>query len=496
MSNKNTVTNAVIISADTRLQRILFDHTSDNDNVKISLESNFANLDSISTPGAYVYDVELTNNDLVSTITEISNLKKIIADKPLILIGKKHVLSEVLSSEKIAEMVSKTINKPISYGQLKLVINSCLQKPTLKSQPRHQENRSNQRRVVVFSLTVAFILFGAITYLKTTEFPTNNPSLSVDITNSAQNISTASNINSAKLEMDNLNQLALIALQEGRLIEPANHNASYFLKQIKRIDPYNATANQTHNKLFNLLEADYTQQYQQTDDAATKNALLSILHIEPYNHKYAQLLRELEERIYLEGRNRSNNNATTNAALNLNESVELESQNDDRNKLSLNLSPKSDNEQPITNTSLLVSIDKEISVTPTVKTKPAEVISPKADREQPVTNTLLLTSIDKEVSVASTVKTKPAEVIKRTEPYYPRLAVDLNYEGWVELEYQVDARGQATNIKVMNGERIKTFEKAAINAIEDWEFTSAIDTTTNTPILSEPMLTKFNFSLD
>lgn len=300
MNNKNNITRTVIISADARLKHILLDHTSDNDKLELSMESNLVNLRSIPKSDAYIYDVELTDNDIASTVAAISDLKKIIAKQPLILIGKKSVLNQVLKNDEITKIVARTINKPISYGQLQLVINSCLLKPTSKTDSTQQTNPSTQRRVVVFSLTIAFVLLSAITYLKTKPSPIDEKNHSVTTVNTTQKIPSLTNTDPTTQEVKKLNELALLALEQGRFVEPIENNVSYYLKLIKETDPYNATANETHNKLFQLLEASYLEQSQQGNDQGTKRAIHAILDIEPYNHKYAQLLRELKERIYLE----------------------------------------------------------------------------------------------------------------------------------------------------------------------------------------------------
>ena len=291
---------AVIISADARLKRILLNNASKADKFEISLEENILNLSSKSKLDAYIYDVELSNNDLDSTIAAITDLKKIISKKPLILIGRESILTKVLGNKEVENLVAKTINKPISFGQLQLAISTSLKKPMLLKRPVPQKKPSSQRRVVA-ALTIALISVSAFAYLQTEQSTSDPIDYSLSVPQLNQDSALADTIN---LEPDNQiiqqhNQSALLAIKEGRLSEPANDNAIYYLNQIKKNDPYSSTANQIHKNIFALLEASYLEHSSRGNDQATKKALNKITEFEPYNHKYTQLLRELKERIYL-----------------------------------------------------------------------------------------------------------------------------------------------------------------------------------------------------
>ena len=60
---------------------------------------------------------------------------------------------------------------------------------------------------------------------------------------------------------------------------------------------------------------------------------------------------------------------------------------------------------------------------------------------------------------------------KRVEPQYPVEAARAGTEGFVEIEYTVDASGKVTNVSVVNAKPARTFERAAVAAVKQWEFT-------------------------
>jgi len=309
---KDNAINALIISMDTRLKRILTSNESDIDQVNIRLESSLVNFRSLPKSDSYIFDVELTNNDIISTVATIYKLKKSIGDKPLILIGKKDVLKKVQQSETIEGMVARTINKPISYGQIQLAVNSSLSKSFPLIEPKKLNKKSNHSRFVVASIIAALILVSAITYFKTNKTPFSESNQVPVVVNQNSNLPDNIKPNSNTSQINTLNQSAILAVDEGRLSEPENDNAIYYLKQIKKLDPYNNIANKTHNKLFQLLEARYIELSSKDNQSQTKKALETIIDYEPYNHKYAVLLRELKERIYLDNINKVNTSTQDN----------------------------------------------------------------------------------------------------------------------------------------------------------------------------------------
>ena len=476
---KDNAINALIISMDTRLKRILTSNESDIDQVNIRLESSLVNFRSLPKSDSYIFDVELTNNDIISTVATIYKLKKSIGDKPLILIGKKDVLKKVQQSETIEGMVARTINKPISYGQIQLAVNSSLSKSFPLIEPKKLNKKSNHSRFVVASIIAALILVSAITYFKNNKTPFSESNQVPVVVNQNSNLPDNIKPNSNTSQINTLNQSAILAVDEGRLSEPANDNAIYYLKQIKKLDPYNNNANITHHKLFRLLEARYLDHSSKNNRSEMKKALETILQYEPYNHKYAVLLRELDERIYLDNINKVNTNSQDNVDNNNDKNTEVNSA------------------APVNATSL----DKN-KTERTVEIKPSTVIEPSNDsslnteEDQYRVNNNLIASIDKSINIEPEATFTQAKIVKKTEPYYPKIASELNYEGWIELEYQVDTNGLATNIKVLDGQKIKTFENAAITALKKWTFSPAIDSANNIPTLSEPMTVNFNFQLN
>ncbi len=59
---------------------------------------------------------------------------------------------------------------------------------------------------------------------------------------------------------------------------------------------------------------------------------------------------------------------------------------------------------------------------------------------------------------------------KRVEPSYPAEAARSRVEGFVEVEFTVDATGKVERVSVVNARPSRTFETAAVAAVKQWTF--------------------------
>jgi protein TonB len=64
--------------------------------------------------------------------------------------------------------------------------------------------------------------------------------------------------------------------------------------------------------------------------------------------------------------------------------------------------------------------------------------------------------------------------VHRVQPQYPRRALARRLEGWVELVFEVDSRGQVQpeTIRVVAAQPEGVFDRAARRAIARWRFSS------------------------
>lgn len=67
-----------------------------------------------------------------------------------------------------------------------------------------------------------------------------------------------------------------------------------------------------------------------------------------------------------------------------------------------------------------------------------------------------------------------AKVIKREAPDYPRGELMKGKEAWVHVTYCIDESGETRNISILDSVGGPRFEKAAIEAVEQWQFEPAL----------------------
>jgi protein TonB len=86
----------------------------------------------------------------------------------------------------------------------------------------------------------------------------------------------------------------------------------------------------------------------------------------------------------------------------------------------------------------------------------------------------------------------PAQLVKSTAPAYPPEAVRAKKDGWVQVEFTVDANGQVTDAKVANADPPRLFNTAALDAVRRWTFKPRME---NGKAVEERMSRRIEFKL-
>jgi TonB family protein len=89
---------------------------------------------------------------------------------------------------------------------------------------------------------------------------------------------------------------------------------------------------------------------------------------------------------------------------------------------------------------------------------PAEAIAPTAAASAPP---------------AAAVAAALVEPLQRSAPVYPRDARERGLEGWVNLTYRIDRDGRPIDVGVDAAQPAGVFERAALQALQQWRFDAA-----------------------
>ncbi|MCQ4167237.1 energy transducer TonB [Tahibacter harae] len=70
--------------------------------------------------------------------------------------------------------------------------------------------------------------------------------------------------------------------------------------------------------------------------------------------------------------------------------------------------------------------------------------------------------------------TRDAVLVKSVPPQYPNAALRRRQEGWVQVEFTVAADGSVANARVLDADPPRTFDRAALDAVQRWTFNPAL----------------------
>lgn len=78
-------------------------------------------------------------------------------------------------------------------------------------------------------------------------------------------------------------------------------------------------------------------------------------------------------------------------------------------------------------------------------------------------------------------------------PKYPRRAIELDISGWVDVYFTVTPQGNTTDVEIAGYEPSDIFNKAAVKAIEQWQFEPV---QYRGQVISQRVATRLSFELD
>jgi protein TonB len=82
----------------------------------------------------------------------------------------------------------------------------------------------------------------------------------------------------------------------------------------------------------------------------------------------------------------------------------------------------------------------------------------------------------------------------RIQPIYPRDAAEKRLEGWVRMEFSIDAKGAVRNAKVIGAQPPGVFDRAAIQALRKWKYKPKIEN--GVPVEQHGIQVQLTFKLD
>jgi len=91
--------------------------------------------------------------------------------------------------------------------------------------------------------------------------------------------------------------------------------------------------------------------------------------------------------------------------------------------------------------------------------------------------------------LAKGAKSAQLASVTRIEPRYPLQAAQEGISGYVQLRFDVDGQGKVSNVRVITSSPERVFDKEAVRALEQWEYTA-------TGVTHKDQQVQLNFELD
>jgi len=381
----------------------------------------------------------------------------------------------------------------------------------------------------------------------------------IDIANNDSNIiieqasDESASISASVQRVNELNQLAANAMLDRKAISPKNDNALYYYDLVLAIDAYDTTAYQGKKLIANELRASYNSLLGTAEFDRALKVLNVLQRIEPLNLDNDALRKGLERAINVHVKKIKSSGSSAEIA---NTAAVLQRMSDkfegsktasaalqaeqkliariDAALTANNLAPpKKGNAYSLVSGSLKSNTVSKANIEPRVKALSSKILTQananytKDDLDNASKLAALvkrlnvdrkgLATLNKNIaekkakqnldnnetedgkqnadSAAINVKIIPAKIITRTQPHYPRRAIDRNIEGWVTVRFQLDIQGKPREILVVEAEPKGIFDSAAVTAVEKWRFSPARNEQTGLPVESNNITTKVRFNL-
>ncbi|UXI69381.1 TonB family protein [Tahibacter amnicola] len=255
------------------------------------------------------------------------------------------------------------------------------------------------------------------------------------------------------LSVDQLFKEASTALNEQRLVNPPGNNALEFYLKILERDPGNSRAQDALRELFTFAASAAEQDINARNVDGANRVIELLTKADPNNYTLTILRSKLDaQRKIVEREAQQAQAAAEAAARRAAEPAATAART------------------PATATTAAPDAS---AATTTAATSPA------ASGTRPTTPTETATAAaipPPPVAPATPAggESRDAELVRQVPPQYPTAALRRRQEGWVQVEFTVTADGRVTNAHVLDSDPPRTFDRAALDAVQRWTFKPAV----------------------
>lgn len=254
------------------------------------------------------------------------------------------------------------------------------------------------------------------------------------------------------LTVDQLFKEARSALNEQRLVSPPGNNALEFYLKILEKEPSNSGAQDALRELFTFAASAAEQDINARNIDNANRVIELLTKADPNNYTLTILRSKLDAQRKIVDREAAQALAAEEAA----------------RRRAAEPAAAAATTAPGTTPAATPAAPDTASTTPGATTGAAA---------RPSTPTATETTPAAPAPVAaapSAGETRDAVLVKSVPPQYPNAALRRRQEGWVQVEFTVTSEGSVANARVLDADPPRTFDRAALDAVQRWNFNPAM----------------------
>lgn len=259
------------------------------------------------------------------------------------------------------------------------------------------------------------------------------------------------------LSIDQLFKEARTALNEQRLVAPASNNALEFYLKILEKEPDNSGAQEALRELFTFAASAAEQDINARNVDGAQRVIELLTKVDANNYTLTILRSKLDAQRKIVEREAAQAQAQADAA----------ARRAAEPAATAAATPAAGTAAaPAAGSSTAPATPAAPGTTPATATAgtstPTEA-APSAPASAPAAT-----------PAAAGGETRDAVLVGQAQPVYPTTAVRRRQEGWVMVEFTVTTTGGVANARVVDSDPPRTFDRAALDAVQKWTFRPAV----------------------
>ncbi len=463
------------------IKHALEEHTFGT-NTSYFVEQSDEAYESYKTSAASVLDLDLVENDFDQAAVFIHKIKPADTKHALFVVGDKEVLKRFKSIPSVNKRVSRTFAKPVMGPQVILALG--LVREQANSSASAAPTGANYKPAAFGAVgLLAVSVFALLAWFNTNDDSTL-PSIEAAQIQTQQRIESLNNELPLSDSATNLLASAEAAIQRGQILQPADGSALSFYRQLLDIDRFGERAEQRKQRVLADIKLHFLVASGELRFGEAGEILQLLREVAPFHEELPSLETSLAASIQSRRDQERQQQSAEPAEQIENSQSANEKLNNGRLVVNSRVVEKTAGRSKGANSDD-IEVSQETGSAAVIKSAPSSA----PERIQPAT------VVNKPQKVQTVEPVSEPVLLTRVEAKYPRRALKLDIQGWVELSYQVDQAGKPINIEVVDESPKKIFTKSAKSALEQWQYQPRPNAQP-APNGSDTLTTKFNFSID